>query len=109
MQTTTKQDVDNAFQRYVRLCRVNDLVQEGREIQMSHGSKTNGIAFRVYTVGADKTAPGWSGHGRPPIGGDFLGMTKAEAYATLQERSRTIADVLYALEQQADRNKENDR
>jgi hypothetical protein len=97
MQAITKQDVDNAFQRYVQICTENNLTTPDREIQLTHGSKTNGIAFRVYTVGRDRTLPGWSGHSRPPAGDDFLGMTKAEAYATLQERNRTIADVLDAL------------
>ena len=99
--TYTKKDVEAAFQRYVRLCRDNDLVTEGREIQLTHGSKTNGIAYRVYTVGRDRTIPGWSGHSRPPVGDDFLGMTKAEAYATLQERNRTITDTLEQLNRSA--------
>jgi len=97
MQRTTTADVEAAFRRYVALCTENGLVDPAYEIQMSTGSKSNGIAFRVYTILRDRETPGWSGHRRPPIGGDFLGMTKAEAFDALIERNSTIADVLDAL------------
>jgi hypothetical protein len=38
-----------------------------------------------------------SGHYRPPVGDDFLGMTKSEAYETLTARTRAIYDTAAAV------------
>lgn len=39
-----------------------------------------------------------TGHNKPPIGDDYLGMTTREAYETLTERTRTIYDTAAAIE-----------
>lgn len=39
-----------------------------------------------------------SGHNRPPVGDDYLGMTAREAYDALTARTRAIYDVAVALE-----------
>jgi hypothetical protein len=38
-----------------------------------------------------------SGHYNPPVGDDFLGMTKTEAYETLTARTRAIYDTAAAV------------
>lgn len=42
-----------------------------------------------------------SGHARPPIGDDFLGMTKREAFDELTSRTRAVYDTAAALEASA--------
>jgi hypothetical protein len=74
--------------RYVRACERHGLVTDGDRIGMDHGSVMYGRAFRVYTIPAGSTA-----HHNPPAGNDFLGMTKAEAFHSLAERSSALEAV----------------
>ena len=69
-------------------------------VGLDHGSKHYGRAFRVYLTGIqaeDGSYPQGSGHGRPPAGDDFLGMTKRDAFNALADRARALEDVAYAL------------
>lgn len=84
--------------RYVRACEALDLVPDGYRVGLDHGSKTYGRAFRVYLTGIraeDGTYPNGSGHGHPPAGRDFLGMTKREAYDRLADRAAVLEDVAH--------------
>ena len=103
--TITKTDVNTAFAEYERLCHEFGAVPDGFRVGLDEGSKTYGRAFRVYLVGkpvvhelADGTSaitwPNGSGHSRPPFGGDYLGMTKAEAFDALVNRNSVLQDVL---------------
>jgi hypothetical protein len=95
MKITTK-DLEAQLARYVRACERLGLIPEGMRVGLDHGSKTYGRAFRVYLTGIraeDGTYPNGSGHGRPPAGDDFLGMTKREAFTVLADRARTLEDV----------------
>lgn len=90
---------------------------DGRLI-LSEGSKINGIAYRLAVTGfpypcqscgmSASVVPGCerchgtgietcTGHRRPPVGDDFLGMTKREAYETLTSRTRAIYDTHTAM------------
>jgi hypothetical protein len=98
--TITTKDLAAVLARYVRACERFDLIPEGMRVGLDHGSKTYGRAFRVYLTGIqaeDGSYPQGSGHGRPPAGDDFLGMTKREAFRALADRARALEDVAYAL------------
>ena len=95
----TNEDLDNMLARYTRALKrlgINTGTSDGTTIGMQRGSKTYGIAFRLFTTGG---ALG-SGHHRPPVGDDYLGMTKREAWDTLATLSRAMEDVAYMLEAQ---------
>lgn len=96
----TNRDLAGMLERYKRaLDSLGITLAEGERLEMSEGSKTYGIAFRLYTTGVPGIhGEGGTGHGRPPVGDDFLGMTKREAYDMLAERCRTMEDVAYATE-----------
>lgn len=91
--TITTVDVERMAARYIAACERLGLIPEGARVSIDIGSKTNGIAFRVFTI-----IPPGSGHHHPPAGGDFLGFTKREAYERLADRSRTLEDAAYTLE-----------
>ena len=98
----TTADLAVAFRRYVNACENLKLVPEGYSVGLEHGSKHNGIAYKVYTTGrVVKDADGTvtyskgSGHSSPPAGAMFLGMTKREAHKALIERATTLEDVYY--------------
>jgi hypothetical protein len=98
--TITNRDLYAALDRYVRVCDRLGLIPEGMRVGLDYGSKTYGRAFRVYLTGVraeDGSYPQGSGHGRPPAGDDFLGMTKREAFNALADRARALEDVAYAL------------
>ena len=104
MSTYTKANVEAAFGRYVKACQRLGLIPEGMQVGLDHGSKTYGRAFRVYLTGVraeDGSYPQGSGHGRPPAGDDFLGMTKRDAFEALADRARTLEDVAHALGKEA--------
>ena len=101
--TTTISEVRGMLERYVKACEALDLIPDGYRVIMDEGSKTYGRAYRVALQGAPvKRADGtndWpngSGHGRPPAGGDFLGMTKSEAYHSLHLMAAALEDVAHA-------------
>lgn len=99
MDRITNADLDAMLGRYMRaLDALGIKLGEGERVGLDHGSKTYGIAFRLFTTGVlGQHGEGGTGHGRPPVGDDYLGMTKREAYDTLTERCRTMEDVAYAL------------
>lgn len=99
----TNRDLSIMLERYKRaLDTLGITLADGERLRMQEGSKTYGIAFRLYTTGVPGVhGEGGTGHGRPPVGDDFLGMTKREAYDTLAERCRTMEDVAYARERLA--------
>ena len=95
----TTRDLDGMLARYVRACERFGLIPDGYRVGLDHGSKYYGRAFRVYLVGIraeDGSWPNGSGHGHPPAGRDFIGMTKREAYDTLADRSSVLEDVAHA-------------
>jgi hypothetical protein len=99
----TSADLKQALQNHVDTLARCGITYEGR-LGIDEGSKTYGRAFRLYLTGYmvpddNGGVRPTTGHGRPPVGDDFLGMTRAEAYETLQARTRAIADTVYALEQ----------
>ena len=107
----TRKDLDGAVKRYADACSHFDMVPEGFHIGLDIGSKTYGRAYRLYVSGDmvrvkgdsgvyRNTYPNGSGHHRPPVGCDFVGMTAREAYDTITDR----CSVLWAvMEKQAGR------
>ena len=94
MTTPTITNVRAAFERYVELTK--EFVPEGFVLGLAEGSKTYGNAYRLFMTGEraeDGSYPNGSGHWGPPIGPDFLGMTKTEAFNTLVTINRTIMDL----------------
>jgi hypothetical protein len=94
------------------------ITYDGR-LGLDEGSKLYGRAFRLYRTGymiPCDCRPGYTnlltgvctvcndagqrpttGHARPPVGDDYLGMTKSEAYETLTARTRAIYDTAAAV------------
>lgn len=99
----TNEDLARALTAHDGALRSNGLMPESAKLGLDHGSKTYGRAFRLFVTYTDDR-PGWSGHHRPPVGDDFLGMTKRDAYEALTARTRHISDVFHVL-QQADKPK----
>jgi hypothetical protein len=94
----TNADLDRALTAHAETLDRYGLLPETARIGLDHGSKTYGRAFRLFVTYTDDR-PSWSAHHRPPIGDDYLGMTKAEAYGALTSRTRHIGDVFYILNQ----------
>ena len=99
MRRITTADLDRQHGQYVRALDDLGMIPDGYRVVLSHGSKYNGIAYRinltgeVVKVGTRYTFPNGSGHSHPPTGDDFLGMTKAEAYQTLNAITRALWSV----------------
>ena len=87
MSKVSASHLDGAFSRYVLACERLGLVTPGTELHLSHGSKINGIAFRVNVVTE------FGGLDHPPAGEAFLGFTKGEAFEKLADRARVLEDV----------------
>lgn len=101
-QTITAADVRAAFRHHVETLERVGITYDGR-LEIAEGSRTYGIAYRIYRTGytvrdADGSSRATSGHANPPIGSDYLGMTRREAYETLQTRTRAVSDTADALE-----------
>lgn len=98
----TNEDLDQALKVHNDVLRHHGLLSDpAAKLGLDHGSKTYGRAFRLFVTYTDDR-PGWSGHHRPPVGDDFLGMTKRDAYEALTARTRHISDVFYVLQQKRD-------
>ena len=100
MKRIAMRDLDAVAERYVRACDRLGLIPEGMRVGLQYGRKSAGTAYRIYLTGIqaeDGSYPQGSGHGRPPAGDDFLGMTITEAHTVLADRARTLEDVAYAL------------
>lgn len=90
----TNADLDGMLRRYqAALDALGIQLREGEHIGLDHGSKMYGRAFRLFATGYE----GSTGHGRPPVGDDFLGMTKREAFETLATTCRAMEDIAYAV------------
>jgi len=118
----TNSDIDQVLANHVQALESVGITYDGR-LGIDHGSKTYGRAFRLFHTGylipcykCESTTDGngecgddrchdgllpTTGHGRPPIGSDYLGMTKREAFTTMIERTNLIYDVVRALEDQS--------
>ena len=97
MQPVTIADVRNMFARYQRANDAAELIPEGFHLVLTEGSKYYGNAYRVNLTGdivkdanGHNTWPNGSGHDRPPVGDDYLGMTKRDAFNTLADASTII-------------------
>jgi hypothetical protein len=103
MTNTTTADLQRALASHVETLASVGITYEGH-LGLEEGSKTYGRAYRLYRTGqmvsddngGERPA---TGHYSPPIGDDYLGMTKGEAYKALTSRTRAIADTVYALQQ----------
>ena len=95
MNRITQEDVDKQFERLNREIQRWGLLHGSERLGMENGSKTNGRAYRLFVMISAS-----SGHYRPPVGEDFLGVTLREAYNELASRSRTLEDARYALSRQ---------
>ena len=118
MQQITIEDVRRAFKAHVECLEACGIVYDGRLV-LSEGSKYYGNAYQINLTDKmdrcqarpwnDPTNHGGcaacggsgmarcSGHYRPPVGDDFLGMTKREAFETLTARTRAIYDTHTAM------------
>lgn len=115
---TTMTDLKRALDAHIECLARCGITYDGR-LGLDEGSKLYGRAFRLYRTGylvpcdhigvlldafisectacdANGMRP-TTGHARPPVGDDYLGMTKAEAYETLTERTRAIYDTATAV------------
>jgi len=92
--SVTIKDLNHIFKIYAEQVDKAGGVPDGAKLILSLGSKTYGRAFRVNLTG-DGTKPDVynSGHFRPLIGDDYLGMTKYEADQTLRTVLRVLWDV----------------
>jgi hypothetical protein len=98
----TLENVRRQARRYVELCEELGAIPAGFHVGLDEGSVTYGRAFRLFVSGDAVLTPeggigypNGSGHGRPPFGSDFLGMTRAAAYEALLNRCDVLSDVLY--------------
>ena len=97
----TTKDLDRQLTQYVNALKDLEMLPAGHRIVLDHGSKTYGRAFRIALTGEPvyNVEKGWyeypngSGHSFPPTGDDYLGMTKAEAYRTLNAITRALWSV----------------
>lgn len=98
MDRITRSDLDNMLTRYsnalVRLDMHPANTAEGGRLGMNIGSKTYGIAYRLFVT--DYRLPDGTtctGHARPPVGPEYLGMTAREAFETLATMASTAEDI----------------
>jgi hypothetical protein len=91
MERITPADVRHALAHYVDTLERYGIDPGGR-VGMDEGSPTYGRAWRLYVI-----PEGQSGHTNPPVGSDYLGWSRAEAYAALTTRTRTMHDMAHAL------------
>lgn len=127
MDRITSKDLARALEGHVTALEKCGIKYDGRLI-LSEGSKTYGNAYRLNLTdfpnhcqnrqwdeqSASYAKIVWdhtdcerchgtkiekcSGHSRPPVGDDYLGMTAREAYDALTARTRSIYDVATALD-----------
>lgn len=87
----TLHDLQRALESHTRALQRCGITYDGT-LRLEPGSATYGRAFRLYLMPPGTTAL-WS----PPIGSDYLGMTKAEAYDNLVTRTQLIYDIHAAI------------
>ena len=91
----TTKDLDRQHLQYVNALKDLGMLPDGYRIALS---KSGGCPYRIALTGCavwnEETQrydyPNGSGHSYPPTGDDYLGMTKAEAYRTLNAITRTL-------------------
>ena len=93
MERITKADLQNALHGHIQALEACGITYDG-VLVLTHGSKTYGIAYRLNRIPMGET-----GHWRPPVGPDFLGMTAREAYDNLTTRNAVLFDVAYEQKQ----------
>jgi hypothetical protein len=91
MNTVTNEHLDGALNRYVAACKRLELFDGQHVVVLSHGSKANGIAYRVNLRNAEH-----GGYCVPVAGDDFLGFTKRDAFEKLADRAGVLEDVARA-------------
>ena len=101
----TMRDLDVQLDRYVANLTALGIAYDGH-IGIQHGSKINGIAFRLYHTGypvpdGNGGQRPTTGHANPPVGSDFLGMTKREAWEALIAINTVLSDVAWRIGQKA--------
>lgn len=72
------------------------LIEEGQFTEFTHGSKLNGIAFRIHL--SSGYGGGLDRHPAIPNASGFLGMTKREAYDTLSAVNAALNSVIFNRE-----------
>ena len=88
----TTEMLNNRFKYFTAACEQAGIIPTaGKRWGLDHGSKTYGRAYRIFWID-EKTG----GHHSAGIMGDFLGMTKSEAYEALGQRMTTLWAVLNA-------------
>jgi hypothetical protein len=87
----TDWDLEKAVEIYADLCRDCGLLADGEGVWLQHGSKSNGITFRLYTLKANNHLD------RAPAGEDFLGWTKRDAHEQIADRNAVLRDVARAM------------
>jgi hypothetical protein len=89
----TLRDLDRALVAHIAALAHAGITYDG-DLVVEHGSPTAGRAFRLY-----RQPTGSSGLWPPPIGSDYLGMTKRDAYDELELMSRTaiVYDIAYQI------------
>jgi hypothetical protein len=92
----TRERLESALTAHVAtLTRYGLFDPDTGRIVLDIGSKTYGRAYRLAFI-----ANGETGHRRPPVGSDYLGMTAREAHAEIVGRTSLLHDVFYVLGQQ---------
>lgn len=98
-ENVTMADLKRALAAHVSALDAIGVAYDGH-LGITEGSKLYGRAFRLYRTGylvtTERGTERTTGHGRPPVGDDYLGMTKREAYNALTARTGVIYD-LHAL------------
>lgn len=84
MASVTIADLTNTFEKLSEFMTKNHLVSPGFTLVLQRGSKTNGVAWRIYETPADPSDG--SGLFVPMVGSDYLGTTRVEAERVLRER-----------------------
>jgi hypothetical protein len=98
---TTTQDIERQLHALEDSLKALDMMPQSETLRVRMGSKTYGQAFRLERHTAEGV------HMNPPYGlPDYLGMTKAEAHATLYTINRTLWAVQHARRLEARRSSE---
>ena len=87
----THADLDRALQQHAGALKALGIAPpETERLRLEHGSKLNGIAYKLYTAQVHG-----GGVKNPPVGSDFLGWTASEAYNAITDRTAVLRDVAW--------------
>jgi hypothetical protein len=93
----TLADLDRALLAHVECLAAVGIVYDG-DLVLSHGSASAGRAFGLFRTNVPATDGSvLRSYMSPPIGSDFLGMTKRDAYMALTGRTGDIYQTVDAL------------